>query len=81
MPRKSNKKAMKGYGLMDTLKGLHSKIKEGKYISRGLKMLGTAGNIPIVGSYIAPYQGALLKAGNVASEMGYGKKKRRVLMK
>jgi len=80
MPRKS-KKAVKGMGVMDFLKGIHSKVKEGKYISKGLKMLGTAGNIPIVGSYVAPYGSALLKAGNVAESLGYGKKKRRVLMK
>lgn len=80
MARKS-KKSVKGYGVMDFLKGVNEKLKSGKYISRGLKMLGTAGNVPVIGSYVAPYQGALLKAGNVAESLGYGKKRRRVLMK
>ena len=65
---KSKKKNQIGFGLLDSLKAgvksINDKLKSGKYISRGLKTLGTAGNVPIVGSYIAPYQSSLLKAGS-----------------
>jgi len=60
--KKKNK--MKGSGIItDFLKNVNTKLKEGKYISRGLKTLGTAGNLPVIGSYIAPYQSSLLKVG------------------
>ena len=75
------KKNMKGSGIMDFLKGVNEKLKSGKYISRGLKTLGTAGNVPLIGSYIAPYQSGLLKAGDVADKLGYGKKKKMRKMK
>ena len=81
MAYKSKKNKMKGSGVMDFLKGVNEKLKSGKYISRGLKTLGTAGNIPIIGSYIAPYQSSLLKAGQVVDTLGYGKKKRSKKMK
>lgn len=82
MSRRS-KKLIKGNGVMDFLKGVNEKLKSGKYISRALKTVGTAGNLPIIGSYIQPYQGTLLKAGNIVDQLGYGKSKkmRRVLMK
>jgi hypothetical protein len=59
------KKSIKGNGVMDFLKNINTKLKEGKYISRGLKAVGTSGGLPIIGSYIAPYQSTLLKAGNL----------------
>lgn len=77
--KKKNK--MKGSGITDFLKGVNEKLKSKKYISRGLKTLGTAGNLPIIGSYIAPYQSTLLKAGQVADTLGYGGKKRFKKMK
>ena len=72
---------MKGNGIMDFLSNINSKLKSGKYISRGLKTVGTAGGLPVIGSYVAPYASTLLKAGNIAESLGYGKKKRRVKMK
>jgi len=67
------KKNMKGKGFLDTLKNVHSKIKEGKYISKGLKYLGSAGStIPFLGQYSTP----LTQAGNLASTLGYGRKKK-----
>jgi len=79
---KSKKKNQIGFGLLDSLKAgvksINDKLKSGKYISRGLKTLGTAGNVPIIGSYVAPYQSTLLKAGQLVDDFGYGsgKKKR-----
>lgn len=74
---RKNKKKLVGFGLLDSLKSgiksINEKLKSSKYISRGLKTLGTSGNIPIVGSYIAPYQSTLLKAGQLAEDFGYGK--------
>lgn len=79
MPRKSKKKVV-GFGLLDSLKSgiksINEKLKSSKLVSRGLKTLGTAGNVPIVGSYIAPYQSSLLKAGQIAEDFGYGKMKK-----
>ena len=60
------KKKMKGNGVMDFLSNINSKLKSGKYISRGLKTLGTAGSLPVIGSYVQPYASTLLKAGNIA---------------
>lgn len=80
MYKSKSKKNQVGFGLLDSLKSgiknINEKLKSGKYISRGLKTLGTAGNVPIVGSYVAPYQSTLLKAGQLAEDFGYGKKKR-----
>jgi hypothetical protein len=79
MPRKSKKKVI-GFGLLDSLKSgiksINDKLKSSKLVSRSLKTLGTAGNVPIVGSYIAPYQSSLLKAGQIAEDFGYGKMKK-----
>jgi len=71
MPQK--KKYMKGKGIMDFLKNVNTKLKEGKYISKGLKYLGSAGSsIPVLGQYSTP----LTQAGNLAATLGYGKKRK-----
>ena len=60
------KKVLVGAGLLDTLKSLHNKLKEGKYISRGLNALNT----------VMP-NAAIGHAHNLAAELGYGKRRKR----
>jgi hypothetical protein len=65
------KKNMKGKGIMDFLKNVNSKLKEGKYISRGLDWASKS-NIPLLSAYSAP----LSQASSLASSLGYGKKRK-----
>lgn len=71
MPSKmKNKRKIKGAGIMDVLKNINTKLKEGKYISRGLDWASKS-NIPLLSSYTAP----LAQASNLAASLGYGKRK------
>jgi hypothetical protein len=65
------KKNMKGKGFMDVLKNLNTKLKEGKYISRGLDWASKS-NIPFLSTYSAP----LSQASSLVSSLGYGRKKK-----
>ncbi len=67
------KKNMKGKGFMDVLKNLNTKLKEGKYISRGLDWASKS-NVPLLSAYSAP----LSAASSLASSLGYGKRRRKM---
>ena len=62
---------MKGSGFLSTLfegaKKINTKLKEGKYISSGLLMA----------SKLGPYSNELSQASAIASQLGYGKRKKK----